>query len=184
MCNPGVGRPATYCVHVSPPDSTCASSPTYSSTALTSRAPTCSPSYSLAACRPRATHAHTITHTHTHTHTHAHTHTHTHNAQRTRTRPRSRSRSRARARSRSRSKSRSKSRTRTRTTHTHTHTQAVLLNERGAEQKMVSMVERRGVVVAKLLDQTSAAGRDSVVSRAILGSVIVSRPRVSSDPMA
>ena len=38
--------------------------------------------------------------------------------------------------------------------------QAVLLNERGAEQKMVEMVERRGVVVAKLLDQTSAAGCD------------------------
>ena len=38
--------------------------------------------------------------------------------------------------------------------------QAILLNERGAEQKMVEMVERRGVVVAKLLDQTSAAGCD------------------------
>ena len=37
--------------------------------------------------------------------------------------------------------------------------QAILLNERGAEQKMVEMVERRGVLVAKLLDQTSAAGR-------------------------
>ena len=37
---------------------------------------------------------------------------------------------------------------------------AVLLNERGGEQKMVNMVEKRGVVVAKLLDQTSAAGRD------------------------
>jgi len=37
---------------------------------------------------------------------------------------------------------------------------AILLNERGGEQKMVGMVERHGVVVAKLLDQDSAAGRD------------------------
>ena len=41
-----------------------------------------------------------------------------------------------------------------------TGVKAVLLNERGGEQKMCNMVEKRGVVVAKLLDQTSAAGRD------------------------
>ena len=47
--------------------------------------------------------------------------------------------------------------------------QAILLNERGAEQKMVEMVERRGVLVAKLLDQTSAAGRASSSSRSSTG---------------
>jgi len=37
---------------------------------------------------------------------------------------------------------------------------AILLNERGGEQRMVELVERRGVVVVKLLTQKSAAGRD------------------------
>eukprot|EP00908_Phaeocystis_cordata_P023585 Transcript_6046.p1 GENE.Transcript_6046~~Transcript_6046.p1 ORF type:complete len:517 (-),score=162.86 Transcript_6046:113-1663(-) len=37
---------------------------------------------------------------------------------------------------------------------------AVLLNERGGEQKMIELVEKRGVVVVKLLSQESAAGRD------------------------
>ena len=29
----------------------------------------------------------------------------------------------------------------------------ILVNERGAEQRMVSLLERRGIVVVKLLDQ-------------------------------
>ena len=36
---------------------------------------------------------------------------------------------------------------------------AIIANERGAEQGIAPMMERRGVVVAKLLDQ-AAAGRD------------------------
>jgi hypothetical protein len=37
---------------------------------------------------------------------------------------------------------------------------AILVNERNGEQRMVGMVQKRGVVVCKLLDQSSAAGRD------------------------